>query len=178
MNHITITGDLGSGKSAVARLLAQQLGYSLISTGAIQRNIAAEQGMTTLELNKYTETHPEIDDLIDARIKSLADSAAPYVIDSRLAWFFLPDSFKVFLTVNTEVAATRILGDDARRQTESYSSLNAAIDDLSERKRRENARFLSYYGADCSNLSLFDIVIDTSLFSPLEVAGLVIEGYL
>jgi cytidylate kinase len=178
MKHITITGDLGSGKSAVSRLLAQQLGYTVISTGAIQRSIAAERGMTTLELNKYTETHPEIDDLIDTRIKSLADSKELYVIDSRLAWFFLPDSFKVYLTVNTEVAAERILGDAARGQTETYASRAAAIADLTERKRRENVRFLNYYGADCANLSLFDIVVDTSLLTPDEVAARVVEGYL
>ncbi|MDR3137365.1 MAG: dephospho-CoA kinase [Tannerellaceae bacterium] len=178
MKHITITGDLGSGKSAVSRLLAQQLGCTVISTGAIQRTIAAEHGMTTLELNKYTETHPEIDDLIDSRIKALADSPELYVIDSRLAWFFLPDSFKVYLTVHAEVAVERVLGDAARKQTEAYTSRTAAIADLSERKRRENIRFLNYYGADCTNLSLFDIVVDTSLLTPHEVATRVVEGYL
>lgn len=48
---ITISGDIGSGKSTTGKLLAKKLDYKYLSTGAIQRQIAEEMGMTTLELN-------------------------------------------------------------------------------------------------------------------------------
>jgi cytidylate kinase len=178
MTHISITGDLGSGKSAVARLLAERLGFPLISTGAIQRAIAAELHMTTLELNHYTETHPEIDDLIDNRIKDLAHATQPHIIDSRLAWFFLPHSFKVFLAVDPLVAAQRIFADPSRAQTEAYASPDDALQQLLERKRRENARFLAYYGADCSNPAHFDLLLNTSSLPPPRVAQLIVERFL
>ncbi|MDR2791167.1 MAG: dephospho-CoA kinase [Tannerellaceae bacterium] len=177
MTHITITGDLGSGKSAVSRLLSETLGYAIVSTGSIQRSLAAERGMTTLELNKYTESHPEIDDLIDDGIRRFADIAESHIIDSRLAWFFLPSSFKVYLTVEPEIAADRILGDAARGRTEAYATREAAMSALAERKRRENARFLSYYGADCTDLSRFDFVTDTSHSSPSAVAARILSAY-
>ena len=43
---ITISGMLGSGKSTVAKLLAQKLGYEYYSTGNAQREIAKKKAMT------------------------------------------------------------------------------------------------------------------------------------
>ena len=58
---ISLAGDLGSGKSTVGAILAEKLHAAVYSTGTIQRKIAEEMGMTTLQLNQYMETHPEID---------------------------------------------------------------------------------------------------------------------
>ena len=93
-NIITITGDLGSGKSTVAKLLQERLNYDYIYTGKIQRMIADRYNMSTVELNKYAETHPEIDAEIDSTFKSLNNSTN-LIVDSRMAWFFLPHAFKI-----------------------------------------------------------------------------------
>jgi guanosine-3',5'-bis(diphosphate) 3'-pyrophosphohydrolase len=45
MRHIAITGDLGSGKSSVAKIICQKAGYDYFSTGSLQRKLAAEKGM-------------------------------------------------------------------------------------------------------------------------------------
>ena len=45
---ITITGDLGSGKSTVSNVLIDRLNYDYIYTGKIQREIAERYKMTTL----------------------------------------------------------------------------------------------------------------------------------
>ena len=42
---ITITGDLGSGKSVVSHSLRQELGFEIYSTGKVQREIAARYGI-------------------------------------------------------------------------------------------------------------------------------------
>ena len=68
---ISLTGDLGSGKSTVSTILCKQLHYEYIYTGQIQRRIAERYAMTTNELNVYAETHPEIDREIDDTFKSL-----------------------------------------------------------------------------------------------------------
>ncbi|OAV73983.1 cytidylate kinase [Bacteroidales bacterium Barb7] len=176
MKHITITGDLGSGKSAVSRILAEKLNGKTLSTGYIQRNIAARYNMTTLELNKYTETHPEIDDIIDNELKKTADSNDLHIIDSRLAWFFIPDSFKVYLSVDIQVAAERIR-EDSKRITETYDSSLKAAAAIADRKKSENKRYLSYYGANCADMNNFDLIVDTSSASPEEVAEAIIKGY-
>lgn len=174
--HITITGDLGSGKSLISRLLESKLGYRVVSTGAIQRRIAAEHGMNTLELNKYSETHPEIDEIIDNAVRDISKSEDLAIIDSRLAWFFIPESFKVYLSVDVEVAARRIFNDDSRT-TETYESHKKAVLDIAARKKSENKRYITLYGADCNNMESFDLLLDTSDSTPEEVVTSILNAY-
>ena len=172
---ISITGDLGSGKSTVSNLLRERLNFDYIYTGKIQREIANRYNMTTLELNKYSETHPEIDEEIDSTFKSLNNSA-DLIVDSRLAWFFIPKSFKVFLATDISVAADRI-SNDRQRKNEKYLSKEEAIRDILARKASENKRYMELYSADCADLSNFDLMIDTSFITPEEVADAIITGY-
>jgi len=172
---LTITGDLGSGKSTVSHLLCERLKYDYIYTGKIQRKIAERYQMTTLELNQYAETHPEIDEEIDATFKSLKNSTE-LIVDSRLAWFFLPNSFKLFLKTDVAVAAQRITCD-SKRSSEKYVSVEEAINHIIARKESENKRYVELYGADCLDLTNFDLVIDTSNITPEEVSDKIIAGY-
>ena len=94
---ITISGDIGSGKSTCGKLLRDQLGFKYLSTGDIQRRIAADMGISTLELNLLSEKDKSIDKKIDDHTRALADSDENYIVDSRLAWHFIPSSYKVFL---------------------------------------------------------------------------------
>ena len=83
---ISLAGDLGSGKSTVGKILAAEFHAELYSTGTIQRKIATEMGMTTLQLNQYMETHPEIDGKIDDGLRALENEPKNLIIDSRMAW--------------------------------------------------------------------------------------------
>ena len=172
---ITITGDLGSGKSTVSKLLQERLNYDYIYTGKIQRQIADRYNMTTLELNKYAETHPEIDEEIDSTFKSLNNSSN-LIVDSRMAWFFIHQSFKVYLQTDLMVAISRISAD-RRRINESYSSKEEAAGQIAARKESENKRYMELYGADSSDLSQFNLVVDTSYISPEQVADKIMTAY-
>lgn len=176
MAHIiSLTGDLGSGKSTISDILCKDLQYEYIYTGKIQREIAERYNMTTTELNKYSETHPEIDEEIDATFRSLNESAC-LIVDSRLAWFFIPDSFKVFLKTNLTVSAERIT-NDRKRKSEHYVSTDDAIHNIIERKNSENKRYKELYGADCADLDNFNLVVDTSFVTPRQIADLIITEY-
>ena len=172
---ISVTGDLGSGKSTVSNLLREKLNYEYIYTGKIQREMALRYNMTTLELNKYAETHPEIDEEIDSTFKSLNEST-DLIVDSRLAWFFIPNSFKVFLKTNLEVSANRI-SNDIQRKNESYASKEEAVHKILARKASEEKRYMELYGANCADLSNFDLIIDTSFITPEEVTDIILAKY-
>ena len=171
---ITLTGDLGSGKSAVSRILCERTGFEYISTGRIQRQLAQEMGLDTLEMNRRADTDPSIDQRIDGIFVDLGKDTNGYVVDSRMAWFFLPQSFKVYLQADVQIAAARILSDPTRN-SEQYTSLEEAVEKITARKQSENARFLKKYGADSTNLNNFDLVIDTAQRSPQQVADLILK---
>ena len=173
---ITLTGDLGSGKSSVSKILIERLNYDYIYTGKIQREIANRYQMTTLELNKYAETHPEIDEEIDATFKSLKDSTN-LIVDSRMAWFFIPDSFKIYLTTDVIVAAHRISKDNQRKSEKKYESIEEAVQNITARKTSENKRYMELYGADCSNMSNFNLIIDASFMTVEETAEIILAEY-
>jgi len=174
-NIISLTGDLGSGKSTVSAILCKTLGYQYVYTGQIQRKIAERYGMTTTQLNYYAETHPEIDEEIDATFKALKD-AENLIVDSRLAWFFIPNSFKVFLKADLEVSVRRISGDK-ERLNENYSSYQEAAKGIVARKESEVKRYQQYYGVDCLALNNYDLIVDTSHISPQQVADIILQNF-
>jgi len=74
------------------------------------------------------------------------------------------------------VAINRI-SSDSQRINESYSSQEEAANLITARKESENKRYMELYGADSSDLSHFDLVIDTSYMTPEQVAESIITGY-
>ena len=96
---ISITGDLGSGKSTVCRYIKENHGLNVYSIGQIQRSLAQKYNMDILTFNRYMESHPEFDEEIDAELAKIGKRDESMVLDSRMAWHFVPDSFKVYLSV-------------------------------------------------------------------------------
>ncbi len=166
---VAIAGQVGSGKSTVTRLMSVGTGWRRFSTGELFRGIAAARGMTPLELNVFARNHPEIDDEVDGRLAALADEPASLVIDSRMAWHFVPTAFKVYLTVDALVGAERIFS--AARADERYSSIAEAAAQSAAREQEEAERYMLLYGVDNENWRNYDLVIDTTHCPPDEVVS-------
>jgi cytidylate kinase len=174
-DKISLAGDLGSGKSTVSEVLISRLGAEYYSTGAIVRSIAASKGMTVTELNKYMETHPEIDHEIDDGLKALSEVDKLLIIDSRMAWHFTKGTFKVYLSCDPETSATRIMGAD--RIGEGAESLAEAIKNTMDRRESEKKRYMTQYGVDIKDLMNYDLVVDTTCATPEEIADRIIESF-
>jgi cytidylate kinase len=175
-NKIAVSGDLGSGKTTVSIMIADKLNYKRYSTGDIQRKLASENNMSTLEFNKVSETNDYIDKLIDGTTAQMAESEESIVFDSRMAWHFVPNSFSVRLIINSLVGAERIMNAE-RGAIEKYSDIEEAIQKVRERKMSEKKRFSTKYGVDLSDLSNYNLVIDTSYATAEEVASLILNKY-
>lgn len=172
---IAMSGDIGSGKSSVATALKALTGYEIIGTGSIQRSIAQKRGVTTLELNVISETDRSIDDEIDSFVIELGKISENLIIDSRLAWHFIPDAFKVFLSVEPAIGAERVF--NASRSDEDNPSLEATLANNLKRQEFEDQRFRSLYNINFRNHSNYDLVVDTSSFEPAVIAQRIKEGF-
>ena len=163
-----MTGDIGSGKSRVSAYLRDKLNFKNYSTGDLQRHIAKQKNLTTLELNHLSEKDESIDHEIDGFTKSLRDTKEDLIIDSRLAWHFLPTSFKIYLFLEPVVAAERILRDKNRLK-ESYANFEETLKAIQERQKSEINRFKKMYHVKLNDWNNYDLIINTKKASVREV---------
>ena len=175
---ISITGRLGSGKSTVCKILAKNHGFEIYSTGAIQRKVARDMGISVLELNEKMKTDSTLDDIIDKATEKISIERRndKLIFDSRMAWHFAVESFKVFVTVDTRVAAQRVM-NDCRGAEESYASVQEAEEKLIARSNVERERFQAIYGVDYFDGKNYDLVVDSSYRTPDEVAEVIMKYY-
>ena len=173
--NLTLTGNLGSGKTTICNILKEK-GYEIVSTGKIFRDIAAEKNVSVIELNEMAKKDRSIDDLLDNKTTELGKTLDNVVFDSRLAWNFVPESFKVFLLVDTEEAARRVF-QDSERNAESYESAAAAKEGLLNRAGLEKARFLDLYQINYYNASNYNLVIESTAAKPEEIAEEIIKQF-
>lgn len=178
---ITISGKPGSGKSSTADKVAEMLGYTRHSSGDLVRGVLKDKGLTLAAYNAEATHDHDLDALVDERLRQLRDEH-DIVVDSRLGFYWLPESFKVYLDLNLSVATARIYKDavsNSRRSSagEGVASLEAVATEVETRMEGERRRFKALYNVDPYNPSHFDLVIDTSRHSPQTVALTVFDTY-
>lgn len=174
--HITITGNLGSGKSTICKILEDKYGFEIYSTGKVQRELARQMNMTTLEMNQLMCSDHKYDNMIDdttARI-SRENPDKNIIFDSRLAWHFVEKSFKVFLAVDLNVAAERVMNDN-RGTEEQYSSLEEAKEKLYMRAQTENVRYKDIYNLEYFDYSNYNLVVESTYSSPELIASTIMK---
>jgi len=163
---ITITGDLGSGKSTVAEKLAEKLNYERIYIGGIRREAAKAKGMTLEEYNKYGETHPETDIEVDDYQKKLGQEKDNFIIEGRTSWFLIPNSLKIYFKVDPVEGAKRIFKELQKENNRNEGTNIRTLEDLLERNKNRLAsdklRYQKYYQKDCYDENNFDFIIDTT----------------
>jgi CMP/dCMP kinase len=187
MSHqiITISGTPGSGKSTIAIQLAQKLEAERIYVGGIRRDLAKKKGMTLAELNIYALTHPEtdvdIDKLVAKNTKELAKTS-PVIAEGRTMFHFIPDSIKIYIKSNFDTGAERIWkalqfkeNKDARNEA-NVSSLEELKIKLHEREGSDIMRYKKYYDINHTDLSNYDIIIDTTKLNRQEAAKKTLEA--
>lgn len=174
--HITITGNLGSGKSTICKIMEDKYGFEIYSTGKVQRELARDMNMTTLEMNQFMCSDPKFDTMIDdatARI-SKENRDKKIIFDSRLAWNFVEQSFKVFLSVSLSVAANRVFNDN-RGKEEQYKDIDEARDLLAARAQTETKRYKDMYNLDYFNFNNYNLVIDSTYCTSEKIASIIME---
>ncbi len=171
---ITIGGLHGTGKSSVADSIAKRFGLRRISAGVIFRQLAKERGMTLEEFSRVAEGDLEIDELIDGTQKKAA-AEGNAVIDGQLAAWMAGDhaDLKILLIAPVEVRIKRIAERDG---TEFEFAKRETI----AREGSEKARYFEYYKVDVSDLSIYDLILNTGKYDldgVTEIIAKAIETY-
>ncbi len=177
---ITIAGRPGSGKSITSKTLAELLGYEHFSSGDLFRQLGEEQGLDVLDTNLNAEQNKSIDLAVDAKLREIGETQDNLVIDSRTAWHWIPQSFKVFLDLDLDVAASRIIAnmDEDRIKSENISSdPHEYALQLQERLDSETRRYKNLYEIDPYNTENYDLVVDTSVNSIQGVVDIIQDAY-
>lgn len=167
--RITVSGDIGSGKSTFAKRLAEVLNVPRNYVGQMMRDEAAAKGLTLDDFNKLLNENDEVDRRLDELQRQKSIHIERGIFEGRTAWHFVesPD-VKVFLAVDPQSAAQRIWKDQNDNR-DKYGSVEELRQANAERKASEEKRYQRYYNINVYDHNNFDVVIDTSHLTIDEV---------
>lgn len=176
---ITIAGLPGSGKSSTAAGVARELGYEHFSSGDLFRTMAAERGISIEEMNREAEKQKDIDKSVDALLRSIGQEKQDIVIDSRIAFHWIPDSFKVFLQLDVAIAAERIFAQLSTGERLSQHAASAAqvLHNTTQRLASEKKRFSDLYDIDFTDVSNYDLIVDSGTNDLSQVISMIVAAY-
>jgi predicted cytidylate kinase len=176
---ITIAGSPGSGKSSTAKTIAGTLAYRHFSSGDLFRQLAVERGQSIEAMNISAEVQRDIDLKVDNLLQEMYRTEDRLVIDSRMAWHWMPASFKVFLVLDPATAAERIFAhvQGAGRLSEDAASAAEARRSIDRRSTSEQKRYAALYGVNATDPLNFDIVINTKNNGLPTVTAMIAAAY-
>ena len=168
-NKITIFGLAGTGKSSVGKTLAKKLYCAFVSTGNVFREQAKEAGVLVHEYDKMAEIDPGIDQKLDERIAQIGKIHENLVLESRLGWYFVPDSLKIKFICEDGERFKRVAHRDKISEEEAKR-----ISNIRENSHLE--RFKKVYGIeDYSADEHFDLIIDTTNIHVSEIIEIILK---
>jgi cytidylate kinase len=174
--QITVSGLPGSGTTTLSRLLAECYDLELVSSGEIFRKMAKERGMSLAEFGALAERDPSIDLEIDKSQKSIIHSRENIILESRLAGHMAqgrPNVIKVWIKAPVLTRVKRI------QRREKSVSFDDELKKTVEREKSEAFRYKNYYGIDITDLSIYDIVIDSekwNQYQTLDILRIAIDA--
>jgi CMP/dCMP kinase len=169
---ITVSGPPGSGTTTVGQRVADQLGLELVPGGEVFRALAAERDMSLPEFGTYVADHPEVDVELDGRLAHRARDGNA-VVESRLAGWIAHNeglaAVVVWIDCDPRIRAQRVAAREG-------VSVERALADNEERQRVERGRYLALYGVDLSDLSIYELVLDSGELRPPALTDRIVEA--
>ena len=130
-------------------------------------------------MNISAEAQRDIDLKVDNLLQEMYRTKDRLVIDSRMAWRWMPGSFKVFLVLDPDTAAERVFNNlrAEGRQSEDAPSVQEARGSIDRRFASEQRRYQALYGVNPTDPLNFDLVVNTKHNSLKTVLAMVRDGY-
>ncbi len=170
MTKVAISGFTASGKTTAASLLAERLGAKHICPSF--KEWAKEAGVSLLEFQKEAEIKPEIDWKFDEYVKDLLSQEEDAVVSTWLGPWLLPVDFRVFLFCPFRERVKRVMQREHLNEKEAERYIN--MKDSSNFRRYKRLYNLDL--EDMENFTVFDLTLNSAVYSPEEIVDLILEG--
>jgi cytidylate kinase len=170
---ICVCGMAGSGKSTVAKKLAEKYELKYYSGGDALKALAIEENCKPLKRGwwetdegmlflKRREKNPKFDETVDKKLLELAKQGN-VVLDSWTMPWLLKKGFKIWLETSPEKRAERIASRDEM-------SIKGASEVLRSKEERTKAIYKKLYGFSLGeDFKPFHLILDTDNLKAEEV---------
>ncbi len=158
---VTVSGEIGAGKSTVARQLAAALGLRYLSAGEVFREEARRRGVSLAELGRLAEQDSSIDESLDEK-QVAAARAGDILVDSRLSGWLIGGDLRIWLRASLEVRARRVAARDGL-------AVDTAVREVQARELSERRRYRGIYQIDLSDLTRYHLVVDTGMWRAEDI---------
>ena len=163
---LTISGLPGSGTTTVSQIISERHGLDIVSAGEVFRSLAKEYGLNLAEFGALAESDDSIDLKIDERQKEIANTRDNIVLEGRLAGHMAEKGLKIWIKAPVDERVRRIIARES-------GSFNDKLKETIVREASEATRYSSIYNIDISDLSAYDLVIDSSIWDQFQVANII-----
>jgi len=170
---LCICGMAGSGKSTIAKKLAEKYGFKYYSGGEALKALAIEEGYKPLargwweseEGMRFLEKRdkdPKFDKKVDKKLLELGHQGNA-ILDSWTMPWLLEKGFKIWLEASPEKRAERIAKRDG-------ISVKEALKALRNKEKMTKAIYKKLYGFSLGeDFTPFDLILDTDNLEAEEV---------
>lgn len=162
---ITLFWLAGSGTSTIGKMLCEHLGYEFMSTWNIFRSFAQDAGMDLYTFENTVAKHDEnFDKKLDKYAAKYGKENDNFIFESRLAWHFIPDSFKIYLDCDRDERYRRI-------HNREWGDIAHLTTNNTRREQELELRYSQVYPDILfpPNKENFDFYIDGSYLTPEEI---------
>ncbi|MCW4001083.1 MAG: cytidylate kinase family protein [Candidatus Bathyarchaeota archaeon] len=171
---ICISGMAGTGKSTLAKKIAEKYGLRYYSGGDALKALAKDEGYDItiegwwenpvgIKFLKERVSNPKFDKAVDDKLLQYASEGNVLLDSWTMPWLYKGGGFKIWLEASFENRAARVAQRD-------NLTLEQAVKMLKEKEDHTKAIYLQLYGFVLGeDLSPFDFVLDTNSLNAVEV---------
>ena len=164
---ICISGLAGSGKNTVGEIVAKKL--NLDGVKLTFKDEARREKVDLMKVQMEATKDESYDRELDREIVRRAKKGNCVVMTWLGPWIVKNADLRVWLNVSERERAKRV----ARRDR---MSLKKALLHIRKRDENNRRRYRRYYGIDIMDHSIFDLEINSDVFNPQQIAGIVIKA--
>ncbi len=171
---ICISGMAGTGKSTLAKKLAEKYGLRYFSGGDALKVLAKEEGYDVtiegwwenpegLKFLKERVSDPKFDKAVDEKLLDYAAEGNVLLDSWTMPWLYKGNCFKIWLEASFENRSVRVSLRD-------HMTLEQARKMLAEKEENTKSIYKTLYGFVLGeDLSPFDFILDTNQLNAAEV---------